>query len=453
MRASEDATATLRTQKDALLTAQKELQAQLDSEKRSLAKLAEEKTAVEKNAHEASQTQLQLQHNLDALQAQLKAAQERAQHLDQHLQTAQKDVKEKELELTKERETLTSQLRTLTSELEGVKRKASVDEQEKSAALEKLRSEMDASSGEAGETRSRLEKELSERNEAFEELMSLKLGADKRVEGLSAQLATVEEEKEHLKNDFTFRENSLKSALDAAGAQVREKDALATEAKAELQKYEAAASGLKADFEARLVELETKSGSEKAAMSAELEGAQREKTELEGEVETLTESLGGVREELSESRAEAESVRSELASLRRAVEEGEERSGLWAEERKGLLSKVVELEEAVEEERDRAENIARRVEDSVGALQELGRENQTLQIGMNKHFNRRWAEDKDAVNCTACGREFSITFRKHHCRSCGLIFCDPCTGHRAPTPATRKPARVCQNCHDELVAR
>ena len=48
-----------------------------------------------------------------------------------------------------------------------------------------------------------------------------------------------------------------------------------------------------------------------------------------------------------------------MGELEKRSEESEERAGLWAEERKSLLSKVLQLEEAVEEEKDRADNVAR----------------------------------------------------------------------------------------------
>ncbi|KAL7709871.1 MORN repeat/FYVE zinc finger containing protein [Lotmaria passim] len=44
-------------------------------------------------------------------------------------------------------------------------------------------------------------------------------------------------------------------------------------------------------------------------------------------------------------------------------------------------------------------------------------------------------EDADAVECGQCGTAFSFFLRRHHCRLCGDVFCDPCTQHRATLPA------------------
>ncbi|KAH8362924.1 hypothetical protein KR084_003175 [Drosophila pseudotakahashii] len=62
-----------------------------------------------------------------------------------------------------------------------------------------------------------------------------------------------------------------------------------------------------------------------------------------------------------------------------------------------------------------------------------------------------WAPDSIATHCTACEREFNITRRKHHCRSCGEIFCKACSEHTLPLLNAQgqpgKPVRVCDNCY------
>ncbi|XP_016987390.2 RUN and FYVE domain-containing protein 2 isoform X1 [Drosophila rhopaloa] len=62
-----------------------------------------------------------------------------------------------------------------------------------------------------------------------------------------------------------------------------------------------------------------------------------------------------------------------------------------------------------------------------------------------------WAPDSIASHCTACEREFNLTRRKHHCRSCGEIFCKACSEHTLPLINAQgqpgKPVRVCDNCY------
>ena len=37
-----------------------------------------------------------------------------------------------------------------------------------------------------------------------------------------------------------------------------------------------------------------------------------------------------------------------------------------------------------------------------------------------------WVKDEDVLDCMSCGRVFTLTVRKHHCRCCGRIVCWKC---------------------------
>ncbi|KAM4854843.1 lateral signaling target protein 2 homolog isoform 1-T1 [Thomomys bottae] len=60
-----------------------------------------------------------------------------------------------------------------------------------------------------------------------------------------------------------------------------------------------------------------------------------------------------------------------------------------------------------------------------------------------------WVPDEACGFCTACKAPFSVIRRKHHCRSCGKIFCSRCSSHSAPLPryGQVKPVRVCTHCY------
>ncbi|VDM55198.1 unnamed protein product [Angiostrongylus costaricensis] len=104
-------------------------------------------------------------------------------------------------------------------------------------------------------------------------------------------------------------------------------------------------------------------------------------------------------------------------------------------------------------ERDRALENKRRFDEALSAMHELGRANQSLQMDISKHTSRSWLDDSAAVNCTACGKLFSLTVRKHHCRVCGLIFCNPCSSKTAQIASHKNPVRVCDNCFTEVQNR
>ncbi|TNN84189.1 Lateral signaling target protein 2 [Liparis tanakae] len=60
-----------------------------------------------------------------------------------------------------------------------------------------------------------------------------------------------------------------------------------------------------------------------------------------------------------------------------------------------------------------------------------------------------WVPDEDCNSCIACKAPFTVIRRKHHCRSCGKIFCSRCSSHSAPLPryGQVKPVRVCTHCY------
>ncbi len=53
--------------------------------------------------------------------------------------------------------------------------------------------------------------------------------------------------------------------------------------------------------------------------------------------------------------------------------------------------------------------------------------------------------------CQLCTSEFSVTFRRHHCRCCGKVVCSACSANKAPLPYLKnRNARVCDECFNKL---
>ncbi|VDN98138.1 unnamed protein product [Rodentolepis nana] len=65
----------------------------------------------------------------------------------------------------------------------------------------------------------------------------------------------------------------------------------------------------------------------------------------------------------------------------------------------------------------------------------------------------KWMSDSEATSCALCDARFSLSKRKHHCRNCGLIFCQECSSFKMPLPSSSKPVRVCETCHNQLMER
>ena len=55
-----------------------------------------------------------------------------------------------------------------------------------------------------------------------------------------------------------------------------------------------------------------------------------------------------------------------------------------------------------------------------------------------------WVSDREATRCMSatCGAAFTLTRRRHHCRTCGGVFCSRC----APRPAVGLAKRMCGAC-------
>eukprot|EP00998_Keelungia_sp_KM082_P006891 NODE_3115_length_939_cov_54.834975_g3094_i0.p1 GENE.NODE_3115_length_939_cov_54.834975_g3094_i0~~NODE_3115_length_939_cov_54.834975_g3094_i0.p1 ORF type:complete len:224 (+),score=54.85 NODE_3115_length_939_cov_54.834975_g3094_i0:216-887(+) len=68
-------------------------------------------------------------------------------------------------------------------------------------------------------------------------------------------------------------------------------------------------------------------------------------------------------------------------------------------------------------------------------------------ISDSRHMN--WKDDKARTDCFHCKAKFGLLNRKHHCRSCGDIYCGSCWGKKINMPAQygfADPQPVCMSC-------
>jgi len=64
-----------------------------------------------------------------------------------------------------------------------------------------------------------------------------------------------------------------------------------------------------------------------------------------------------------------------------------------------------------------------------------------------------WIDDKTVTGCMGCGATFSIFNRKHHCRSCGKVYCSTCCDKKVQLPSSKDPVRVCDRCKERITQR
>ena len=63
-----------------------------------------------------------------------------------------------------------------------------------------------------------------------------------------------------------------------------------------------------------------------------------------------------------------------------------------------------------------------------------------------------WVDNRDATRCWQCSKNFGLLVRRHHCRSCGAVFCGKCSSHRSPIASQgyEEAVRVCDKCYHGL---
>uniref|UniRef100_UPI00398EC50E early endosome antigen 1-like n=1 Tax=Pristiophorus japonicus TaxID=55135 RepID=UPI00398EC50E len=197
------------------------------------------------------------------------------------------------------------------------------------------------------------------------------------------------------------------------------------------------------ELEAKLrTELKDKAGQSKQHEEAQLK-LNMQITALNENMATLKKEWQGSQRRVSELEKQTDDLRGEIAVLEATVQHNQE-------ERRALLERCLTSEGEMEKLQGKVVDLRRKLDDTTAAMQELGRENQALQIKHTQALNRKWTDDTNVMNCMSCGKGFSVTIRKHHCRNCGNIFCAECSARNALTPSSKKPVRVCDICFDEL---
>lgn len=187
----------------------------------------------------------------------------------------------------------------------------------------------------------------------------------------------------------------------------------------------------------------------------ELETVQKqldeESARTELQLSVLNENLGTVRgdlvaaqQQVSELTKLADELKGEKLELEAKLENNND-------ERRVLLERCLKSEGEFEKVQTKTLELKRKLDDSQAALQEIGRENQSLQITNTKVQSRKWVEDNEVKECMGCSKKFSVAIRKHHCRRCGNIFCNECSSREAKLPMARKPVRMCDSCYLEVV--
>ncbi|RWS28542.1 early endosome antigen 1-like isoform X2 [Leptotrombidium deliense] len=247
-----------------------------------------------------------------------------------------------------------------------------------------------------------------------------------KLEALEAKCSKVEQETAALKkecDDSKKEKEMLRTAINVKNESLQKQDKVYNELKDKLQEVE----------------------NEFVKREHSLEIEVRNRNEI---IEKLGQDLKRIKVQTENSIKQFDEVLNQKVEL-------ETKLSNVLDEKVSLFEKCRDFEEENEKLRIDLLQTKSKLEDTVAALHELGRENQVLQVEQTKLMSKRWTEDDEVKNCTSCSKQFSLAIRKHHCRSCLQIFCNDCSSKVAiiPSHSSNKPVRVCDTCFAEVENR
>jgi hypothetical protein len=82
----------------------------------------------------------------------------------------------------------------------------------------------------------------------------------------------------------------------------------------------------------------------------------------------------------------------------------------------------------------------------------LNRKNNDSSDAINTLLNKTsWIDSSKVKQCKKCNSNFTLTKRKHHCRSCGQVFCKKCSSYEIVVKSELK--RSCFECFERITLK
>ncbi|ODN05636.1 Early endosome antigen 1 [Orchesella cincta] len=437
--------------------------------KAALEGLQKENEVLKQNSDAAQSQNRELSKQQHALNVQLEKS------MSEHkLAQDSLDAKAKELKALKD--STDSLIATKTEELAKLQKQngeLSTSVQAKESEVSKLRKELQGVQDQFGtlkaektkllETEKTNQKTISEQQVSIQSLTKQHTESLKQIEVLQSSVANLEknvasknEEISKTNKDLDFTQSVVKELQDS----LLSSQAESNETKEHLEKQVAGLEHQLNEQSAALQEKCKESDQFKQAMEEELTNVRNKNDTLEAdllqkatEVENLNSSIIEVTEESVQKNQTIKLLQSKIDDLIQNKLELEQTCASNEEEKSQLLEKLISYENECKTYTTVIEETTRKRDDAMAALQELGRENQSLQIEIAKIQGRKWADDSNVSNCSTCTKEFTLIIRKHHCRHCGQIFCNDCSSKSASVPSSKKPVRVCDGCFVKLTSQ
>eukprot|EP00049_Salpingoeca_infusionum_P010882 m.187412 g.187412 ORF g.187412 m.187412 type:complete len:606 (-) comp14774_c0_seq3:5973-7790(-) len=301
--------------------------------------------------------------------------------------------------------------------------------------------------------------------------------AEERIKSLELDAESLEELNAQLKQDTTTLSRTisdLKQALAAKDAPQADEDPSA-QLLGDLAESSVAASatasvddaGQHAELLAELEtvrtelavvqqhysELEQRQAGIGRSHSSEMQNYQSRLTEQAATIKAKEQQIKTLQAEAKDSQSHAESKMAELDKQAKSAIIKYERLKGEVESYKQYIQQIEEAQKEMEAKlrdvRQQSEERHRQWLREQKSKDEHKKARQDL-VAAFKVLLQKYQNDADAAKCLHCAAPFSLTFRRHHCRLCGQVFCEACTSHLITFSSYPKPVRSCENCKHAL---
>ena len=89
--------------------------------------------------------------------------------------------------------------------------------------------------------------------------------------------------------------------------------------------------------------------------------------------------------------------------------------------------------------------------DLLGYSQATPQHNHSAQL---EYSGVKWTPNTQTNNCSVCNSKFGFFKRRHHCRQCGVLCCDPCSNIRDYVSGYKdQKVRVCTLCNAKNISQ
>ncbi|XP_064107196.1 FYVE and coiled-coil domain-containing protein 1-like isoform X1 [Macrobrachium nipponense] len=275
-----------------------------------------------------------------------------------------------------------------------------------------------------------LEKELTASKASAKDNVDQLTLAKKQANEFSELHKQLNCEYKELKEEVLSLQQQITDLRFQVSSHSMERDAARKDNEEKSEALEAAQSQI-AEQKASLMQLQLQTASQKEMLH-------NEKDQLATQVEKLNRILAdrdrecsGLNKHLQEAEVALKSAKLALSETKLKLGSNEEVTNQLNEDNLSLREKIIQLLR----EKDALWQANVRLEGAATAA------------------SGAWMDNKSTQACMCCNVPFSLTRRRHHCRTCGRIFCTGCSDNWINTAASSRRVRVCDDCfsiHAEL---